>query len=380
MSPGLKGSGSSRWMSPELLDDGPRTPKADIYALGMTIVEILTGREPFADVRNPYKVYSMVSEDHRLPFEPLSRNGRDLRPIWELAASCWQKEPENRPTAAKVIRHAAHLLHTSLPRPMPIEFHSYALSDGGLDQDSTSDSPPQHTSGVYSSLVARISQDASTENPEVNFTLYPSDRTTGPFDNTPANSLARLALSSHDSHLIQITGQVALSHSSDMYHGLYTPTRLRLAMKCPRIFERGTRQAERTMRDYMREAKTWSSLNHVNILPFYGVVEISSITYLVAPWAAHGDLSWFLKDRLEYLLHSSPTRCFVSDRKRKAFSAFDEAATIHGIASALAYLHTCDLIHGDVKGGTSFWMIPSLRYSVVLGLQRAKNSMLRGRG
>ncbi|KAG8998483.1 hypothetical protein FRB93_013715 [Tulasnella sp. JGI-2019a] len=270
MSPGLKGSGSSRWMSPELLDDGPRTPKADIYALGMTIVEILTGREPFAD-RTSY------------------------------------------------IR---------LPRPMPIEFHSYALSDGGLDQDSTSDSPPQHTSGVYSSLVARISQDASTENPEVNFTLYPSDRTTGPFDNTPANSLARLALSSHDSHLIQITGQVALSHSSDMYHGLYTPTRLRLAMKCPRIFERGTRQAERTMRDYMREAKRWSSLNHVNILPFYGVVEISSITYLVAPWAAHGDLSWFLKDRLEYLLHSSPTRCFVSDRKRKAFSAFDEAATV----------------------------------------------------
>ncbi|KAG8862603.1 hypothetical protein FRB96_001162 [Tulasnella sp. 330] len=38
-SAGMKGAGSLRWMAPESLQEAPRTPKCDIYSLGMTIVE-----------------------------------------------------------------------------------------------------------------------------------------------------------------------------------------------------------------------------------------------------------------------------------------------------------------------------------------------------
>lgn len=47
-SPALKGMGSTRWKSPELMDDCPKTMKSDVYALGMTIVEVRLSTIPSA--------------------------------------------------------------------------------------------------------------------------------------------------------------------------------------------------------------------------------------------------------------------------------------------------------------------------------------------
>ncbi|KAG9022543.1 hypothetical protein FRB95_014629, partial [Tulasnella sp. JGI-2019a] len=170
-----------------------------------------------------------------------------------------------------------------------------------------------------------------------------------PPGNRLANDLPRFTLSSSDSHLISIQRRVALGYHSDMYQGIYTPTKLKLAMKCPRILEAGTIQAVDVKRRYEREVETWSSFEHVNVLPFFGVVEISSNTYLVAPWVTHGDLFGFLAARLKCLADPSLGQDSVSVEKRAAFLIFDEAATIHGIASGLAYLHACGVIHGDIK-------------------------------
>ncbi|KAG9025872.1 hypothetical protein FRB95_009669 [Tulasnella sp. JGI-2019a] len=170
-----------------------------------------------------------------------------------------------------------------------------------------------------------------------------------PPGNTPVSDLPRLVLSSSDSHLVTVQKRVAPGHYGDMYQGLHTPTKLKLAMKRPRILDEGTIQAVDVKRRYEREARIWSTLNHVNVLPFYGVVKISSAMYLVAPWVIHGDLSRFLADRLECLAHPSLAQDSVSVQKRAAFLCFDEATTIHGIASGLAYIHACGVIHGDIK-------------------------------
>ncbi|KAG8999356.1 hypothetical protein FRB93_013235 [Tulasnella sp. JGI-2019a] len=204
------------------------------------------------------------------------------------------------------------------------------------DMDIDTEAPTSKTAEVQNAVPAFESMSIEAGGAEM------------PPGNIPVNGLPRLTLSSSDSGLIIIQKRVALGHHSDMYQGLYTPTKLKLAMKCPRILE-GTFQAVDTKRRYEREVRTWSSLNHVNVLPFYGVVEISSVTYLVAPWVAHGDLSQFLAARLKCLKHPSLAHDSVSIEKRAAFLIFDEAATIHGIASGLVYLHACGLIHGDIK-------------------------------
>ncbi|KAG9008699.1 hypothetical protein FRB93_006245 [Tulasnella sp. JGI-2019a] len=176
--------------------------------------------------------------------------------------------------------------------------------------------------------------------------------TAKPLRNFPIHGLPHLALSSSDAYLISIPapGKSVVSTSyCDIYQGIYAPARLKLAMKCPRIFDEGTTQAEVVERRYKREAKIWLSLNHVNVLPFYGVIERFSITYLVSPWVALGDLSKFVADRLKYFEHQPLIQDSVSDQKRAAFLAFDEAAIVHGIASGLAYLHACGVIHGDIK-------------------------------
>ncbi|KAG8998482.1 hypothetical protein FRB93_013714 [Tulasnella sp. JGI-2019a] len=147
------------------------------------------------------------------------------------------------------------------------------------------------------------------------------------FKAIPVNGLPHLALASRDFHQINILKQVAYSYPCDVYQGLHAPTRLKLALRCPRILE-GTVQGEEVKRRYKREAKTWSSLNHVNVLPFYGVVETSSITFLAAPWIAHGDLSQFVAGCLKYSTQSPFTQGSVFDPKRDAFSAFDEVATV----------------------------------------------------
>jgi serine/threonine protein kinase len=36
----VRGAGSTRWMAPELFMDAPKTFASDVYAYGMTIVEV----------------------------------------------------------------------------------------------------------------------------------------------------------------------------------------------------------------------------------------------------------------------------------------------------------------------------------------------------
>ncbi|KAG8986752.1 hypothetical protein FRB94_002502, partial [Tulasnella sp. JGI-2019a] len=215
--------------------------------------------------------------------------------------------------------------------------------------DIDTDVPMSNTTGVSSSMGPNLRQSVQPGYSANTDPVFHSSNTVPRLPgNTPVSGFPSLTLSSSDSHLISVLKEVVCGPNSDMWQGLHTPTNLKLAVKRPRMIA-GIIQAVDTNRRYEREAKTWSSLKHDNILPFFGVVKLSSGTYLVAPWVAHGDLSGFLIARLECLADPSLAQDFVSVEKRAAFLVFDEAATIHGIASGLAYIHGCGLIHGDMK-------------------------------
>jgi len=69
--------------------------------------------------------------------------------------------------------------------------------------------------------------------------------------------------------------------------------------------------------------------------------------YLVSPWIAYGDLWGFLTARLEYLKLSH------NDRRKHpghdVYTRYRELDMVLGIASGIAYLHSRDVIHGDIK-------------------------------
>ena len=91
-------AGTLPYMSPEQLRTEPADERSDIYAMGVVLYEMATGKHPFAG-----KVGSALSEDilHKQPLQP----GR-IRPdismrLEEVILKCLEKEPGNRYQSAK---------------------------------------------------------------------------------------------------------------------------------------------------------------------------------------------------------------------------------------------------------------------------------------
>ncbi|QRV84418.1 Serine/threonine-protein kinase [Ceratobasidium sp. AG-Ba] len=95
---------SVRWAAPELIDEGDTTHSiaADVYALGMTILETFTGRVPFYG-KADRAVYAAVMK-HKIPERPheIPSDNDQANGLWSVLESCWDPKPANRPTASEV--------------------------------------------------------------------------------------------------------------------------------------------------------------------------------------------------------------------------------------------------------------------------------------
>ena len=103
--------GTIRWMGPELLDpdqfgveNGRSTKESDCYALGMVILEVLSGKAPFPHYRDTTVIKKVIGGE---------RPGRPQGPesvwftndLWEVLEQCWSPRPEVRPTVETVLEH-----------------------------------------------------------------------------------------------------------------------------------------------------------------------------------------------------------------------------------------------------------------------------------
>ncbi|KAG8750703.1 GTP-binding protein of the rab [Ceratobasidium sp. 428] len=100
------GGGTGRYMAPELWTEDPqRSREADVYAMGMTMLEIITGDVPFREIKSGHMISIAVVQQRRIPDVPeLQKESPSLDEIVMLAVlrSCWKYEPKDRPTAQKV--------------------------------------------------------------------------------------------------------------------------------------------------------------------------------------------------------------------------------------------------------------------------------------
>ncbi|EUC61955.1 tyrosine kinase family catalytic domain protein, partial [Rhizoctonia solani AG-3 Rhs1AP] len=98
--------GSLRWTAPEmLLEEVPkRTTQSDIYALGMTMLEIFTGEVPYPNCRQDFLVLKTV-EKGTLPNRPLERLKDDKQGnmVWQLLLDCWSRDVSVRPSSKQVL-------------------------------------------------------------------------------------------------------------------------------------------------------------------------------------------------------------------------------------------------------------------------------------
>jgi len=103
--------GMIRWTSPELLDpdrfglkDNKPTRESDCYALGMVIYEVLSGKFPFAPLKD-FIVMWKVIEGERPEIPEGVERAWFTGNLWQMLERCWESEPKSRPSIAAVQGH-----------------------------------------------------------------------------------------------------------------------------------------------------------------------------------------------------------------------------------------------------------------------------------
>ncbi|KAI8823556.1 kinase-like domain-containing protein [Fimicolochytrium jonesii] len=90
--------GTPYWMAPEIIRRAQYDYKADIWSLGITIIELATGNPPFAD-QDPRKAIFLIPRTR-----PARLEGKFSSALREFLALCLKEEPEERPTAEELLK------------------------------------------------------------------------------------------------------------------------------------------------------------------------------------------------------------------------------------------------------------------------------------
>lgn len=121
----VKLSGTLGYTAPEFLLDGKLTDKSDVYAFGVVLLELLTGRKPLEDVA-PAQCQSIVTwampqltDRSKLPniVDPVIENTMDQKHLYQVAAVavlCVQPEPSYRPLITDVLHSLIPLVPSEL--------------------------------------------------------------------------------------------------------------------------------------------------------------------------------------------------------------------------------------------------------------------------
>ncbi len=110
-------SGTLPYMSPQQLAGAPCQPSDDIYSLGATLYELLTGRPPFTEGNLVELIRHTVPPSIQQRRQQLHIERYPIAMHWEaVIARCLAKDPVDRPPDAKDI--AIRLLN-QIPQPVP---------------------------------------------------------------------------------------------------------------------------------------------------------------------------------------------------------------------------------------------------------------------
>ncbi|KAG8896676.1 hypothetical protein FRB99_008763 [Tulasnella sp. 403] len=304
----LKGAGTVRWQSPELWSNEPKSFKSDVYAFGMTICEILSGRVPLHDLQD-HAVYLQVSQNRARPSrDPLANSkGRPYAGLWEIAERCWEQEPDKRPEMETVLRDMKAISKPSreMSEMRTVEDQIDRESDMSSifsSSQSASDEPQSRIARIVRAVLSLMGLGKPRETSETILRL-----TNGAIIKRTSRAVVRLSAS----HEIVI-GSDASNHP--------------VALKRLRVVD--GKYGEGEERRIKRQAKLWEGLRHEFILRCLGFgYDDNGVPYVAAPWMDNGSL-------LDYI-------CIKPDCDRQRL--------LKELAAALVYLHSNNIVHGDIN-------------------------------
>ncbi|KAF8555957.1 hypothetical protein OG21DRAFT_766594 [Imleria badia] len=93
-------AGTPNWMAPEVIELKGASPKSDIWSLGCTVIELLTGRPPYGEIANSMTVMFRIVEDEMPPLPDECSEA-----LQDFLQQCFYKDPLQRPDAERLCEH-----------------------------------------------------------------------------------------------------------------------------------------------------------------------------------------------------------------------------------------------------------------------------------
>lgn len=92
-------AGTPYWMAPEIIELSGATTASDIWSVGCTVIELLTGDPPYFDLGPMPALFRIVQDD----YPPLPEGVSPALKDWLM--QCFQKDPMLRVSAQKLLKH-----------------------------------------------------------------------------------------------------------------------------------------------------------------------------------------------------------------------------------------------------------------------------------
>lgn len=98
--------GTVTYMSPERINGQPYSFPADIWSLGLTLLECVTGRYPYDASGGTIELMIQILEEDCPFFRSTEKGNPEISPdLMDLVSRCLNKDPMKRPTAEELLRH-----------------------------------------------------------------------------------------------------------------------------------------------------------------------------------------------------------------------------------------------------------------------------------
>jgi len=163
--------GTPMWMAPEIIMGKTYTERADVYAFGIILWEILTRLEPYEEKEPMQIVVEVVNEGLR-PTLPAEYVGSPLVP---LMRDCWHTDPEKRPPFEKIVERLRAILD-AIPKDdnspggvygTSVPMHAVALANANANVNGGGGGGGGATTAMVANTTAATNNGQTSNNPAV---------------------------------------------------------------------------------------------------------------------------------------------------------------------------------------------------------------------